>query len=139
MENLALFSAKEVKRAAAEERERERGVFLCRSTVGVEVNSKVIPTSFLKIEERETFVRAKKRRKRNSYVQLVGDQSPSPKAPPRSKRGVSKKNIGRRATIRGAIKKSWGVSSLIGRRSEELTQPNRGDVEPLHQNYTYSF
>ena len=40
-------------------------VFLCRRTVRVEVKSKVIPTSFLKIEGRKTFVGAKDRRKRD--------------------------------------------------------------------------
>ena len=50
-----------VKRAAAKERKRD-GVFLYRR----KVKSKVIPTSFLKIQERETFVGAKDRRERNS-------------------------------------------------------------------------
>ena len=44
---------------------RKRRVVLCRRTVRVEVKSKVIPTSFLKIEGRETFVGVKDRRKRN--------------------------------------------------------------------------
>ena len=47
MEDLAAFSAKEVKRAAAEEKER---VFLCRRTMRVKVRGKAIPASFLKIE-----------------------------------------------------------------------------------------
>ena len=42
-------------------RKRKRRVFLCRRTVRVKVKSKVIPTSFLKIQGRETFVGAKDR------------------------------------------------------------------------------
>ena len=57
MKNFAAFSARDVKRAAAAD-EREK-VFLCRRTVKVEVTSKIIPTSFLKIEKRGTFVGAK--------------------------------------------------------------------------------
>ena len=56
MEDLVAFIAREVKRAAAEERER----FLCRRTVRV----KVIPARFLKIEGRGTLVGAKDRRER---------------------------------------------------------------------------
>ena len=44
---------------------RKRRVFFCRRTVRVNVIGKVIPASFLKIEERETFVGAKHRRKRD--------------------------------------------------------------------------
>ena len=44
---------------------KKRLVFLCRRTVRVKVKSKVIPTSFLKIQGRETFVGAKDRRKRD--------------------------------------------------------------------------
>ena len=44
---------------------RKRRVFLCKRTVKVKVKSKVIPTSFLKIQGRETFVEAKDRRKRD--------------------------------------------------------------------------
>ena len=45
---------------------KKRQVFLCRRTVRVKVKSKVIPTSFLKIQGRETFLGAKDRRKRDS-------------------------------------------------------------------------
>ena len=45
---------------------RKRRVFLCIGIVRVKVKSKVIPTSFLKTEGRETFVGAKERRKRDS-------------------------------------------------------------------------
>ena len=45
---------------------RKRRVFLYKRTVRVKVKSKVIPTSFLKIEGRGTFVEVKGRRKRNS-------------------------------------------------------------------------
>ena len=44
---------------------KKRRVFLCRRSVRVKVKSKVIPTSFLKIQGRETFVGAKDRRKRD--------------------------------------------------------------------------
>ena len=44
---------------------RKRRVFLCRRTVWVEVRSKVIPASFLKIEGRGTLVAAKDRGVRN--------------------------------------------------------------------------
>ena len=56
MEDLTSISAREVKRAAAEERKR---------TARVEVKGKVIATSFLKIEGRGTFVGAKDRRKKD--------------------------------------------------------------------------
>ena len=41
-------------------------VFLCRRTMRIKVQGKVIPASFLKIEESGTFVGAKDRRKRDS-------------------------------------------------------------------------
>ena len=44
---------------------KKRRVFLCRRTVRVKVKSKVILTSFPKIQGRETFVGAKDRRKRD--------------------------------------------------------------------------
>ena len=44
---------------------RKRRVFLCRRTMRVKVKSKVISTSFLKIQGRETIVGAKNRRKRD--------------------------------------------------------------------------
>ena len=44
---------------------KKRRVFLCRRTVRVKVKSKVILTSFPKIQKRETFVGAKDRRKRD--------------------------------------------------------------------------
>ena len=50
IENLATFSVREVKRAAAEERDRDNYSF-CRRTVRVKAKSKVIPTSFQKVEE----------------------------------------------------------------------------------------
>ena len=46
MENLAAFSVREVKRAAA-----KKQVFLCTRTVSVKEKYKVILTSFLEIEE----------------------------------------------------------------------------------------
>ena len=59
MEELAAFSVREGKRAAAEKKKR---IFLCRRTVRVKVKGKVIPASFLKIEGRRTFVGVKDRR-----------------------------------------------------------------------------
>ena len=44
---------------------RKRRVFLCRRTVRIKVKSKVISASFLKIEERGTFIGAKDRKKRD--------------------------------------------------------------------------
>ena len=44
---------------------RKRRVFLCRRTVRVKVEGKVIPASFLKIEGRGTLVGAKDRRERD--------------------------------------------------------------------------
>ena len=44
---------------------KKRRVFLCRRTVRVKVKSKLIPTSFPKIQVRETFVGAKDRKKRD--------------------------------------------------------------------------
>ena len=63
MEDLAAFSGREVKRAAAAKRERR--VFLCRRTVRVKVGGKVIPASFLITEGRGTLVGAKDRRERD--------------------------------------------------------------------------
>ena len=44
---------------------RRRLVFLCRRTMGVKVGDKVIPASFLKVEEKGTLVRVKDRRERD--------------------------------------------------------------------------
>ena len=63
-----------------------RQVFLCRRTVRVKVGGKAISASFLKIEGWETLVGAKDRGKRQ-IEELICDQNPGPKAPPRSKRG----------------------------------------------------
>ena len=53
----------------------------------VKVKSKVIPTSFLKIQTRETFVEAKE----GQLVELVGDQNSGSEAPPRSEIGLERK------------------------------------------------
>ena len=50
MENLTTFSARKIKKAAAVETKREK-YFSAEKTVRVEVKGKIIPTSFLKIEE----------------------------------------------------------------------------------------
>ena len=47
-------------------RKRKIDVFLCRRTVKIEVKSKVIPTSSLKVEGRGTLVGAKDRKERDS-------------------------------------------------------------------------
>ena len=46
-------------------RKRKRRVFLCRRTVKVKIRSKIILESFLKIEEKGTFVGPKDRGKRD--------------------------------------------------------------------------
>ena len=69
----------------------------------VKVKSKIIPTSFPNIQDRETFVGEKEGR----LVELVGDQNPGSEAPPRSKIGREKKSKGDvrgGATARGAMK-----------------------------------
>ena len=47
IKDLSAFNAKEAKGASAQERERE--VFFWKKTVRIDVESKVIPTSFLNI------------------------------------------------------------------------------------------
>ena len=68
MENLATFSATEVKRAAAAAEERENGVFFCRRTVRVKVKNRVVVRSFLKIQERGPGVGAGERRQRDGII-----------------------------------------------------------------------
>ena len=65
MEDLAAFNAKAVKRAAAEEREREE--YLYRWTVRVKVKSKVFITSFVEIEERRPFDGTDEQSKKDSW------------------------------------------------------------------------
>ena len=85
MEDLAAFSAREVKRAAAaEERERDEYSY-AEGTVRVKVKGKVIRASFLKTEGRETLVGAIDRRE-EQIEELVDGQNPGPEAPPRSKK-----------------------------------------------------
>ena len=58
----------------------------------VKVKSKDIPVSFLKVEGRRTLVGAIDRRERKGQIEeLVSDQNPGPKAPPRSKKGQEKR------------------------------------------------
>ena len=54
------------KKSSSSRAKRKRRVFLCRGTMTVKVKGKVIPASFLKIEERGTFNGAKDRRKRDN-------------------------------------------------------------------------
>ena len=63
MEILASFNAREVKRAAAEE--RKRPLFSCRGTVRVEVKDQLIPRRFLKIEGTSLYVVAEEWRRRD--------------------------------------------------------------------------
>ena len=96
MKNLATFNAIKVMRAAAEGRERDR-VLLCRRTERVEVKGSVIPMSLVKIKERG--IRwGGRAEKEGQLVELVGDQGPSPEAPPWSKRGGSSGDVKRGVT-----------------------------------------
>ena len=78
---------KTVVQLRADELERIKNVVRVHDTqlflvVDRQTLCKVIPTSYMKIRERRTFVGEKDRR----LVEFVGDQSPSSKPPPRSKR-----------------------------------------------------
>ena len=88
---------------------RKGRVFLCRRTVRVKVKGQVMPTSFLKIEGRRTFLWAKE----GQLIELVGDQNPGPEVPPRSKRGGSKGKVKGGAAARGA-KKSRCIKVIEG-------------------------
>ena len=59
MEDLAAFSAREVKRAGAEKRDEYSSA---EEQLRVKVGGEVIPAIFLKVEGRRTLVRAKDRR-----------------------------------------------------------------------------
>ena len=82
MEDLAAFSVREVKNSSR----GKRRVFLCKRTVRVKVEGKVIPASFLKIEGWGRLL-GERPGKEGQLEELVGDQSPDPEAPPRSKIG----------------------------------------------------
>ena len=59
----------------------------------VKVGTKVIPASFLKIEERGMLVGAiswREREREGQIEDLVGGRNPGPEAPPRSKKGQEK-------------------------------------------------
>ena len=77
-----LHSVPERLKEPQQRKEKERSIPL-QKTVRVEVKSKVIPMSFLKIVRRGSFVGAEEHKKK---VELVGDQSLSPEVTPRSKR-----------------------------------------------------
>ena len=75
----------------------KRQEFICRRTVRVKVEGKVILASFLKIEGRRSLGQKTKERE-GQIKELVGDQNPGPEAPPRSRkdeRGGSKGDIQR--------------------------------------------
>ena len=55
--------------------------------MSVKVKSKVIPTSFLKIEGWGGLCWSKRPEREGRLIELVGDQNPGPEAPPGSKRG----------------------------------------------------
>ena len=57
-------------------------------------------------------------------MELEGNQSPSPGAPPRCKRLGSKGDVRREATARGAMDKGGVSGPLRGRRSQKMTQSN---------------
>ena len=84
MKDLAAFSAREVKRAAAEER-----VFLCKRTVG----DKVIPASFLKVEGIGDACWCKRPGREEQIEELVGSQNPGPEAPPNSLKGQERREL----------------------------------------------
>ena len=69
---------------------RKRRVFLCKWTVKVKVEGKVIPASFLKIKGRGMLMRAIGQRE-GRIEELVGGQSPGPEAPPRSRKGQERR------------------------------------------------
>ena len=79
----------------------------------VKVRSKVIPTSFLKIEGRGTLVGVKNQRERK-LEELVGVQKPSREALPRSKKGQEKREQSEGATARRAMEKSRYVRVIEG-------------------------
>ena len=114
--DLAAFSAREVKRAAAaEERERDEYSFLCRRTVRVNVGGKAIPASFLKIEGRGTLIGAEDRREREGRIEeLVDGQNPGPEAPLSSKSKRSKEDV-----RRGAMEKGGCVRVIEGEEVRE--------------------
>ena len=102
----------------------KRRVFLCRTTVRVEVQGKAIPASFLKIEGPGTLVGAKDWRKRDRYENWKMVRTQVLKHLPRageSKRGRSKGDVRRRATVRGAVKKGGCVRVIEG---EEVRRDN---------------
>ena len=63
---------------------RKIQVFLCRRTVRVKVQGKVIPASFLKIGKEDVFWGERPERE-GRFVESVGDQNPGHEGPPRSK------------------------------------------------------
>ena len=54
------------KESSSSRGKRKRRVFLCRRTVGVKVGDKVVPASFLKVEERGMLVGAKDQGERDT-------------------------------------------------------------------------
>ena len=72
----------------------------------VKVEGKVIPTSFLKVEGRGDARWGERSEREGQIEELVDDQNPGPKAPPRNRkdeRGGSKRDVRGEVTARGAM------------------------------------
>ena len=106
------------KESSSSRGKRKRLVFLCKRTVKVKVKRKVIPTSFLKIEGRGCFL-GRKTEERGRFVELVGNQNPGPKAPPRSKRRGRKRDVRRGTTARGVMDKSRYLRVIVEVRGDD--------------------
>ena len=65
---------------------KKRRAFLCRRTMTVKVRSKVIPTSFWKVEGRGDSCWVKRPEKEGQVKEWLGDQNPGPEAPARSRK-----------------------------------------------------
>ena len=87
MEDLAAFSVREVKRAAAEERERDQ---YSLQKDGESQSKKSSPRVFGKLMEGGRLL-GEIAKKEAQSVELVGDQNPGPEAPPKNKRGRERK------------------------------------------------
>ena len=81
------FGCMQCQRSKESSSKGKRRLFVSRRTVGVKVEGKVIPTSFLKIEGRRAFFGEKE----GWLVELVGNQDPDAEPPPRSKKGRGSK------------------------------------------------
>ena len=110
MKNLAAINAREVKRAAEEEKREE---YFSAKNIESQSKRQSYPNELSENFGKEVVHWGGRAEKERQLVELIGDQSPSAKASPRNKRG---------RTAREAIEENWDVGLLIGRRSEEMTQ-----------------